>query len=289
MRPFDYVICATKNIPDVPGTPIADLLRPAVTPGHTAILLLQNGLNIELPLARAFPENPILSGISMCGAAEASPGVIRHKLHDDLGVGPFDPLSVVAAERARDFVVRYAAGGRCTAWYDTDVAFSRWRKLLFNAVINPTCAVTGFDSGDMQLCPGLVEELVRPAMREIVAAAAAYGHKLTVDMMEAMITSDPIESHIPPSMLTDVRKVTPLDSYGGSRKQLTHVTGTIHRGGKPSWGAFESWRSPQRSYADSQEPLSPCAELSVEAQDETFQPLIEQANYPLLYYNTLQP
>ncbi|KAH6896980.1 6-phosphogluconate dehydrogenase [Thelonectria olida] len=204
--PFDYIVCATKNIPDVPGTPIADLLRPAVTPGHTAILLLQNGLNIELPLMHAFPINAILSGISMCGSAESAPGVVEHKLLDDLGVGPFRPDDPAAADKARDFVARYGAGGRCSVWYDADVSFSRWRKLLFNAVINPTCAITNLDSGDMQLCPGLVDEFVRPAMREIVAAAAAYGHELTEEMVENMITSDPIESHIPPSMLTDVRK-----------------------------------------------------------------------------------
>ncbi|KAI5465821.1 6-phosphogluconate dehydrogenase [Mariannaea sp. PMI_226] len=205
IAPFDYIICATKNVPDVGNTPIADIIRPAVTPGSTAILLLQNGLNIEAPLMEAFPTNIILSGISMCGSSETEPGVIVHKLHDDLGVGPFKD-EPEAAERAKDFVARYGAGGKCSVWYDVNVSFSRWRKLLFNAVINPTCAMTRMDTGDMRLCPGLLDGIVRPAMREIVAAAAAYGHVLTEEMMDFMITSDPIESHIPPSMLTDVRK-----------------------------------------------------------------------------------
>ncbi|KAF7548096.1 hypothetical protein G7046_g8794 [Stylonectria norvegica] len=205
ISPFDYVICATKNIPDVGNMSIADLLRPAVTPGLTAILLIQNGLNIEMPLLEAFPDNIILSGISMCGSAETEPGVINHKLHDDLGVGPFRDVGA-AADRARDFVARYGAGGRCHCWYDSDVAFSRWRKLIYNAVINPTCAITGLDSGDMRLSPGLVDELVRPAMQEIRAVAAAYGHQLPEELIKIMIESDPIASHIPPSMLTDVRK-----------------------------------------------------------------------------------
>ncbi|CAM1505628.1 Fc.00g112650.m01.CDS01 [Cosmosporella sp. VM-42] len=202
---FDYIVCATKNVPDVGNISVADLLRPAVTPGRTAIVLIQNGLNIEVPLIKAFPDNAILSGISMCGSAETDPGVIEHKLLDDLGVGPFRDVGN-AAERARDFVARYGAGGKCYCWYDSNVAFSRWRKLLYNATINPSCAITGLDSGDMRLCPGLVDDIVRPAMREILAAAAAYGHELTEEMIETMITSDPIESHIPPSMLVDVRK-----------------------------------------------------------------------------------
>src|SRR5262245_29968715 len=52
VKPFDYVICTTKNVPDVPPT-VVDLIKPAVTPGHSVILLIQNGLNIEKPLLAA--------------------------------------------------------------------------------------------------------------------------------------------------------------------------------------------------------------------------------------------
>lgn len=203
--PFDYIICATKNMPDI-GPSIADLIRPAVTPGHSAILLLQNGLNIEVPLFEAFPKNVILSGISICGSSEPVTGTIEHNLHDELRVGPFRDEGD-AADRAKDFVARYGAGGRCTCHYDTNVAFSRWRKLLYNAVYNPVGALTDLDTGDMQLCPGLVDDVVRPAMKEIQAAAAAYGQEISDEAIEAMITTEPIEAHVPPSMLVDVRKV----------------------------------------------------------------------------------
>ncbi|KAM5362414.1 hypothetical protein ACJZ2D_012545 [Fusarium nematophilum] len=209
IAPFDFIICATKNMPDV-GPPIADLIRPAVTEGHSTILLLQNGLNIEMPLLEAFPNNIILSGISTCGSSEPVSGSIEHTLHDELRVGPFRDQGGggAAEERARDFVARYGAGGRCTCRYDTDVAFSRWRKLLYNAVYNPVGALTDLDTGDMQLCPGLVDDVVRPAMKEIQAAAAAYGHDIPDDAIESMITTEPIEAHVPPSMLVDVRKAS---------------------------------------------------------------------------------
>jgi hypothetical protein len=44
-----YIICTTKNIPDVPPS-LGDLIKPAVTPGHSIIVLIQNGLNMEKPL-----------------------------------------------------------------------------------------------------------------------------------------------------------------------------------------------------------------------------------------------
>lgn len=79
LRPFDFIVVTTKNIADVSPT-VTEIIAPAVTAGHTTIVLLQNGLNIEKPLLVAFPMNPVLSGVSLIGAAETSPGVI---LHDD--------------------------------------------------------------------------------------------------------------------------------------------------------------------------------------------------------------
>ncbi|KAF4996092.1 hypothetical protein FGRMN_4685 [Fusarium graminum] len=202
--PFDYIICSTKNTPDV-STPIADLIRPAVTPGHSTILLLQNGLNIEVPLLEVFPNNVILSGISMCGSSEPESGTIEHNGHDELLIGPFRDVGD-AADRARDIVARYNAAASSTCKFDSNVAFSRWKKLLYNAVYNPVAALTRLDTGDIQLCPGLVEEIIRPAMKEIQAAAAAHGQQLTDEMIEATIATEPIEDHISPSMLVDVRK-----------------------------------------------------------------------------------
>ncbi|KAF5232744.1 hypothetical protein FAUST_8582 [Fusarium austroamericanum] len=202
--PFDYIICATKNTPDV-SMPVAELIRPAVTTGYSTILLLQNGLNIEVPLLEAFPDNVILSGISVCGSSEPESGTIEHNVHDELWIGPFRDVGN-AADRAKDIVTRYNAGGRCTCHYDSNVTFSRWKKLLYNAVYNPVAALTRLDTGDLQLCPGLADEVVRPGMKEIQAAAAAYGQEITDEMIEATITTEPIDAHVSPSMLVDVRK-----------------------------------------------------------------------------------
>ncbi|UZP44119.1 hypothetical protein NXS19_011931 [Fusarium pseudograminearum] len=185
--------------------PVAELIRPAVTPGYSTILLLQNGLNIEVPLLEAFPDNVILSGISVCGSSEPESGTIEHNIHDELWIGPFRDVGN-AADRAKDLVARYNAGGRCTCHYDSNVTFSRWKKLLYNAVYNPVAALTRLDTGDLQLCPGLVDEVVRPGMKEIQAAAAAYGQEITDAMIGATITTEPIEAHVSPSMLVDVQK-----------------------------------------------------------------------------------
>ncbi|GME57759.1 putative 2-dehydropantoate 2-reductase family protein [Neofusicoccum parvum] len=208
LQPFDYIVCTTKNIPDVPPT-LADLIAPAVTPGHTTIVLIQNGLNIEKPLFERFPTNAVLSGVSLIGSHEVAHGVIEHDDNDQIILGPFhNPNLDRAAEEkaAKDFVRIYGAGGKTECDFTADVGFSRWRKLVYNACLNSICAITGLDTGRIRLADCGIDYLVRPAMEEIRAAAKAAGHELPADVADTMINMDPLNMYLPPSMLNDLRK-----------------------------------------------------------------------------------
>lgn len=88
-KKYDFVVCCTKNIPD-PSQSLADLLRRVVTTGHSTIVLIQNGVNIENQLIATFPANVVLSGVSLCGAYEPEPGRIIHNDSDKLLVGASD-------------------------------------------------------------------------------------------------------------------------------------------------------------------------------------------------------
>lgn len=121
--PFDYIVCTTKNCPDVPPT-LIDLLRPAVTPGHTVVVLLQNGLNIELPLFSAFPQNIVLSGVSMIDSHEASPGHIKHEEADLLYLATFSNPNLPGPSQtaaAHDFIKLYSAGGKTNCQFFANV------------------------------------------------------------------------------------------------------------------------------------------------------------------------
>ncbi|KAK4542802.1 hypothetical protein LTR36_006178 [Oleoguttula mirabilis] len=205
---FDFVICVTKNVADVPPS-VSDLIGPAVTPGKTTIVLIQNGLNIEKPLLAAFPQNIVLSGVSLIGANEAEPGFIQQDFPDTLYVGPFRNANLAPADEklaAEDFVSMYSAGGKTQCSYNADVGWTRWRKLVYNACLNPVCAITGLDTGRLRLADGAIEGLVRPAMAEIIAAAKASGYELPETIATDMIEMDPLTMYLPPSMLSDVRK-----------------------------------------------------------------------------------
>lgn len=247
---YDFVVCAMKNVPEMANPSLAKLIRPAVTIGTSVIVLIQNGLGIQDDIMGAFPSNAVLSGISLCGSTETSPGTIRQDAPDELLIGPFPAPSCPerpryedeASAAARDFIARYGAAGKTRCYFDENVPLSRWRKLVYNATINPVCAITGLDAGEMRRCPGPVDELVKPAMREILAIAKAHGHFIPDQVVDEMIESDPIELHIRPSMLVDKQKVgDPADTIEPSTMDYISDYGMalepISRGGKSSWGA----------------------------------------------------
>lgn len=209
LPPFDFIVVATKNCPDISPT-VSEIIAPAVTEGHSVIVLVQNGLNIEKPLIAAFPKNIILSGVSLIGVAEKGYGEIIHDDHDELIIGPFQNPGVsqeAAVAAAKKFVEIYSASGKVDCPFNEDVAFVRWRKLVYNACFNPITAITRMDTSRMRVFKTPIDDLVRPAMWEIYNTAKAAGVTLPEDIVERTINIDPFEVWCKPSMCQDAQKV----------------------------------------------------------------------------------
>lgn len=210
LLPFDYILTVTKNCPDIPPS-LQSLIAPAVTPGHTIIVMLQNGLNIEKAMFESFPTNIVLSGVSMIDAHEEALGTILHEEHDLLFLGAFHNPTIanpsLEISAAKKFISIYNAAGKSTVNFSDDVPWARWRKLIFNACFNPICAITGLDDARMRLAGTAIEGLVRPAMREIFETAKQLGHILPEGIMDTMIDLDPMDLYLKPSMQCDLEKV----------------------------------------------------------------------------------
>lgn len=198
----------TKNIPDVPPT-VAEIIAPAVTEGHTAILLLQNGLNIEKPLFAAFPNNVILSGVSLISATETQPGRVVHDDPDRLIMSPFRNPTGRAdkeLEAAKRFVDMYSASGKVSCQLEENAGLVRWRKLVYNASYNSVCAILGMDTTRLRFAKHPLTDLIRPAMWEVWYTARAAGYELPPDVVEEMVDID-MWAFFKPSMLQDLEKV----------------------------------------------------------------------------------
>ncbi|KAK4231848.1 ketopantoate reductase PanE/ApbA-domain-containing protein [Podospora fimiseda] len=210
LQPYDFIIVATKNVADIPPT-VADIIAPAVTPKKTAIALLQNGLNIEKPIIASFPYNPVISGVPYIGAIESPHGTIKHINHDKLIISPFDNPNIPVSQSenaARLFLDAYSCRG-VTCEYEPDVRKARWKKLLYNASYNTVAAILGMDTSRMRASEHVIDNLVRPVMKEIQQAAkvVAPGVELSDQLIEDLIRIDTFEGFFRPSMLQDIEKV----------------------------------------------------------------------------------
>ncbi|RHZ60122.1 ketopantoate reductase family protein [Aspergillus thermomutatus] len=209
LAPFDFVLVTTKNIPDVSPT-VADIIEPAVTPNKTAIILSQNGLNIETGVVARFPTNPIISSVSYVGATEKSPGKILHDDPDVQKIGPFTNPNIsdkVAEDAAKRYIAVYNPHGKLDVSFDADVRRVRWRKLVYNASFNPVATVLRMDTPRMRMSRHVIDDLVRPIILEIIAAATACGVTgFPEKLEESVIRADPVDTEFKPSMCQDVEK-----------------------------------------------------------------------------------
>ncbi|KAJ2977923.1 hypothetical protein NUW58_g7662 [Xylaria curta] len=188
-QPFDYILVTSKALPTKPST--AELIQPAITPGKTAVVLVQNGIGIEEEYARLYAGDdvPILSASIYLPATQTAPGVVRHQEIEHLHIGTYPASGVPDAHKraARVFVDLLATAGATATLHD-DIQTKRWGKLLINGSWNPICALTrlrdkqfleiGGKSGTREENEkNAVVQFVRDVMLEIASVAQACGQK----------------------------------------------------------------------------------------------------------------
>ncbi|OAL51818.1 2-dehydropantoate 2-reductase [Pyrenochaeta sp. DS3sAY3a] len=215
---FDYILVCSKAIPG--SIPAA--IAPAVTPGRTTIVLVQNGIGIEVEYASAFPGTPIVSAVVYLPATQRPAGVIAHGEVERLQLGAY-PSSADPGP-AKAFAALLAAAG-ATAQFCDDVQAKRWVKLLVNAAWNPICALTlSRDTDVLGSCEEAVGVL-RETMLEVTGVAAAYGYAISCEKVEYQLgraqARVPLGAGIEPSMLQDVQQ--------GRRIEVEAIVGNVVR------------------------------------------------------------
>ena len=199
----DYIILTSKVLPDAD---MVNLIKPAVR-ANTVIVLIQNGIGIEDALAQAFPNNEILSAIAYIGVSRVAPGKLEHKGAGKLIIGKFGGGE---SSNCQKLCKEFESAG-VPAEYTTDIAFYRWKKLLWNVPFNAlsvigggllTCEMTDKDT---------TEELCKELMKEVIAVAEACNVILPDNLVEENIE---YTRNFPPyktSMLVDCENIRPLE------------------------------------------------------------------------------
>lgn len=205
--PFDYVIVTSKALNTTPST--AELIKPAVDPGTTTIVLIQNGIAIEAPFAKLYPDNPILSTVVYLPGTQVEPGFIEHKEVELLHIGTYPASAPQPHKAAAQAFSDLLTAAKASSKVHDDVQAERWSKLIVNASWNSICALTR--CRDRQLLDisnqsGPFKDFIRGVMLEIAATAQAYGYQnINEELVEFQLQRACVRSlpGIQPSMMAD--------------------------------------------------------------------------------------
>jgi 2-dehydropantoate 2-reductase len=136
-RCWDYVVVTTKALPTSDASNSeANLIRPVVSKG-TTIVLIQNGIGIEKPYADTFPENTLLSAVTVVSAEQLEQGFVRQNRWTRISLGPWDSAGPKQGEeRMKEFAGIMKSGGiKDVEMYDErGLQFVRWHKIAVRGV-----------------------------------------------------------------------------------------------------------------------------------------------------------
>ena len=204
-----------------------------------------NGIGAE-EIVRAHGAWPIVSGVTFMSGTRHSDTHVEYILDTETWLGPYEDTPYAVVEDIAETIV--ASGLKAEALPDLRPA--QWSKLIFNAAVNPTAALTGLPH-DFHFAqesePGDLGHLVHGLVDEGKAVAAAAGIELHDDPWEMNVLATKRGSAHYPSMLEDVdaERQTEIELITGSlvrEAERQHVPVPLHsllyglvRGKEASW------------------------------------------------------
>ncbi|KAG2183732.1 hypothetical protein INT43_006743 [Umbelopsis isabellina] len=205
---YDYVVITTKALPDIYD--VAELIRPAISSESTAIVLIQNGLDIETPIAKAFPCNPLISSVAYIAASQESAGNIVMSQDENLVLSQYLPTSI-GDDKLNNFMDLLSAGN-VTAKHVPDIQRIRWEKLIWNASFSSVCVATGMTTTQVLAHPPSAK-LVENIMRDVIKAANSYGCNFDADaeVSNMIARTMAIANNYKPSMMLDSERKNPME------------------------------------------------------------------------------
>ena len=202
--PCDLVLIAVK------ATSNADLvdLIPPLLQDETMLLTLQNGLGNEEFLAEHFGQERVMGGLCFICVNRASRTEVEAYHPGSLVIGEYKRS---ASKRTRAILSQFAACGlNCSE--TQDLAFERWRKLVWNIPFNGLSILAGGISTAEILANEGLRRATLALMHEIIGAANKCGHALAKAVAHEHMKRTETVGPFKPSTLSDWEKGKPLET-----------------------------------------------------------------------------
>lgn len=173
---WDYIVVSTKALPDVSDD--SQQLEGLVSDG-TAIVLIQNGLGVEEPYKKRFPNASILSAVTIISAAQPENSHIKHNRWTRINVGPYLPensdphMHEYSTSQNKAFVRLLTDGGvkDASAYSHAKLQLVRWHKIAINASMNPSSVLSDGSSNAAMALDSEMQLHLRGVMQEVLETA----------------------------------------------------------------------------------------------------------------------
>ncbi|KAB8416357.1 hypothetical protein FH972_024876 [Carpinus fangiana] len=173
---WDYAVVTTKALPDVSDD--SKILEGLVS-RDTAIVLIQNGLGVEDPYTKSFPDASVITAVTIASAAQTEPGVIKHNRWTRIEMGPYLPKGSSREAEARatkqtqtfESLLRQGGVKDAHAYDHADLQLKRWHKIAINASMNPSSVLTGGASNNAMSLDPEMSQLLHGVMTEVLETA----------------------------------------------------------------------------------------------------------------------
>ncbi|MBU6338689.1 MAG: 2-dehydropantoate 2-reductase [Rickettsiales bacterium] len=199
----DFILVTTKVLPE---SSAIDLIKPVLYQ-NSSIVLLQNGIHIEKPVAAAFPNNHLISILAFIAVSRVGTGKIYHQDYGRLIIGDF-PNGI--SKKTEIFIeLLEKSGVPCET--SSEIQKERWRKLVWNAAFNPISVIAGGIDTRKILDNENVKNLAKNVMQEVAILAKADGHELPQDIVANNIRLTEEMKPYKTSMLLDFEAKRPME------------------------------------------------------------------------------
>ena len=202
MPACDVTIVALKTT----NNSLLPALLPAPTRDGGIVLVLQNGLDVEIQTAAVVGVDRTLGGAAFLCSNKVGPGHIRHLDHGRIVFGNFvGPLS----DQAKLIAAEMQAAGIDVKLTD-NLLQTRWQKLMWNIPFNGLGVVLNASTKQMIQSDETVA-LIRSLITEVHQAARRSGLQIAESMIEKTIDTTRTMVPYDSSMRLDFLKRRPME------------------------------------------------------------------------------
>lgn len=186
-------------------------LLPQVIKDDGVVLVLQNGLGIDVQVAQIVGSHRVIGGLCFICSNKVEPGHIRHLNYKEIILGEYTPNYHPGGitQRMQQIALDFESAG-IPIKLAHDLLQARWQKLVWNIPYNGLSVVLDASTDEL-MADEYTRALVEQLMREVIAGAAACDRYIPDSFIAKMLDYTTNMQPYRTSMKIDYDQCRPLE------------------------------------------------------------------------------